>query len=550
MENGWISYIDRSYQQIKTAVLEKVSQNIPEMTDHTESNLFIKMVSIWSAITEMIGYYIDNTARETHVSTARLYSSMIKHSFANDYRPHAKVSASVNLTFTLNEAHTSDITIPAGTVVSTDNNVEFYTKETGVILAGATTGIVGAVQGNLVYNVPLANSDGSANQEFILSELNVADRSVVLRVNAVAWTFQESMAYSNFDDEVFTQTVNSDKQVILKVGDNFNGLVPPNGSIMLVDYVVTAGAGGNVVEGSLTTLITSVSLPSGKSLTVTNTERASGGSDVQSLESIRNSIPKNRRTLQRAVTRRDYGDVVELLSGVSRAGVYFECGKFIDLFIVPEGGGIASQVLIDAAQNFINDRKMVTTKVIVKSAGEVRVLLEIDVTVKPQYQQLAVNNDLKNRLAEFISYQNQSIGGEVQLSDVYEVIENTTGVRHSSIKKMVAKPYARPINATTALLVWERVVLEASDSTIKWRIQMISATQFQLFRDNNFLGVFNVGVSVPTTQLIFVITANSYVLGDEWTFVTYPYFGTVILDEPSIPVTLVEDIILTITGGL
>lgn len=33
---------------------------VPEITDHTESNLFVKIISIWAALVELLHYYIDN----------------------------------------------------------------------------------------------------------------------------------------------------------------------------------------------------------------------------------------------------------------------------------------------------------------------------------------------------------------------------------------------------------------------------------------------------------------------------------------------------------
>ena len=95
--NTWVSYIDRTYQQIKDKVLTLLNSKVPEMTDNTEQNLFVKLLSIWSGIAEMLGYNIDQSARESHISSARLYQSMILLAEQYDYRVKAKLAASADV---------------------------------------------------------------------------------------------------------------------------------------------------------------------------------------------------------------------------------------------------------------------------------------------------------------------------------------------------------------------------------------------------------------------------------------------------------------------
>lgn len=73
--NIWVSYLDRSYQQIKDRVLVKMASRVPEITDRTETNIFVRMISIWAGFVEQLNYYIDNWGRESFVSTARLYAN-------------------------------------------------------------------------------------------------------------------------------------------------------------------------------------------------------------------------------------------------------------------------------------------------------------------------------------------------------------------------------------------------------------------------------------------------------------------------------------------
>ena len=78
--NPWLTPYQRSYQQIKSKVLDKLKDiKDPKgntlITDYSEGNIFVLILSIFSSIAEVIHYYIDNMARETFFSTARRYDS-------------------------------------------------------------------------------------------------------------------------------------------------------------------------------------------------------------------------------------------------------------------------------------------------------------------------------------------------------------------------------------------------------------------------------------------------------------------------------------------
>ena len=62
LKNPWIGYIERSYEQAKKAIFDKMPYRIPEITDHTENDIFVKMISIWCGILEQLNYYIDSRA--------------------------------------------------------------------------------------------------------------------------------------------------------------------------------------------------------------------------------------------------------------------------------------------------------------------------------------------------------------------------------------------------------------------------------------------------------------------------------------------------------
>jgi len=548
LQNPWVVYITRSFQQIKADILAKLPTNTPEITDHTEGNILIKMLSVWSGLHEMLGYYVDNAARESHLVTARLFTSGAKIAKLMDYRVRGRIPSTANLTFISSIPAPSDITIPVGTEVETSDGVKWFTDTVAVILTATTEITVGATQKVEVLAVSLGVSDGTGKQTFVLGD-DIVDSSIVGRVNALGWTPVDSFSFSLFGDEHFVGRLNEDRSMTIEFGDDINGKIPPVGEAIDVDYFTTEGADGNTGVDTIDNLISAVTVPTGVELTVTNRVRSSGGVDNESLISLQRRVPLSVRTLFRAVTRQDYADVTVLAAGVAQAAVEFDCGKKIDLFIAPEGGGIASLSLIATTQIFIDERKMITTFVNTQSAGEVRINIEADVIVIPSFANAVVETAVKANLVTFLSIDNQKIFGQVKLGDIYEVIETTDGVQSSEVIVMKTIPFARPIGHVTTIL-WDRETLETSTTTVKWNIKIISATTYQLFKDDSFLANVLIGATVSEPEIEFTVNPGVYTIGEEWEFFTYKFFGSVELAEPSLPVGLTADFIINTTGGI
>jgi hypothetical protein len=100
------------------------------------------------------------------------------------------------------------------------------------------------------------------------------------------------------------------------------------------------------------------------------------------------------------------------------------------------------------------------------------------------------------------------------------------------------------------ILNWTRAILSTSTVSAGYKIKMTSSTAYQLFRDNAYVGAYNVGDTFTNTEITFVVNAGSYSINDEWNFRVYPYNNlNLILQEPSVPVSLLSDITLTVNGG-
>lgn len=102
LTNPWIRSYQRSYQSIKAQLLEDLA-NIKDdngnqlITDLSDGNILVIILSMFAAIAETLHFYIDNAAQESFLSTARKYDSVVKLGRLVDY--HLKLLLRLELMF-------------------------------------------------------------------------------------------------------------------------------------------------------------------------------------------------------------------------------------------------------------------------------------------------------------------------------------------------------------------------------------------------------------------------------------------------------------------
>jgi hypothetical protein len=109
----------------------------------------------------------------------------------------------------------------------------------------------------------------------------------------------------------------------LRFGDGVTGRAPAAEARFRARYRLGAGSVGNVAAGRLTTWLLrpdgSSTVPSGAQVEVWNPLRATGGTDPEPLEQVRQLAPSAYRHQLRAVTDADYADAAQSVSGVQRS---------------------------------------------------------------------------------------------------------------------------------------------------------------------------------------------------------------------------------------
>jgi hypothetical protein len=528
---------------------------LPEIRDYEKDVMLRGLRNIWFRVVEGLHYYLDRKSQEVHLFTCKKFKSAVYIAEGVGYRVRGYFASMVLVTFTLSEEATQEVIIPAGTELRTDDDIRFFTKQSTSIPIGETEVSVEAENKILVSAVSAGAV--TSNGFFIISE-RVVDGSVEMTIGSDEYFFQESLFESLPTQKHFVSSIldiDLDTGIApTKVvwGDGVNGFAPTIGQPITTTYYITDGAKGNVAENSITNISDFISVQSGATLSVTNALSATGGKDYENLTELKRNIPKFINTLSNMVTEKGHADACELIAGVAKAGVQYAGGNIVDFFIVPSGGGLASDAFLTFVKARLDARKIICTTTRVQNAGEVRLKMSLDVEVESSENNLQKASEIREALVAFGSLANQEIGGSVGADDIYQLVRNLPRVKKARLYDFNAVPYARPVG-TTIVLNWTPVIKPTSTAIVEWEVLFTGATTFQLIKNGMFVGNFNTGVLVVETEIDFTIS-GSYALNNRFTFKSYPYLGDrggrIELAEPSIPVIKATDITLNVTGGL
>lgn len=560
VSNDWVSYITRSYQQIKASLIQGLVSKVPEITDHSESNILIILISMFSGVAEMIGYYIDNAAREAFILSARRYASMIQLTKLIDYRVKASNPATVEMTIFFDAAIPLQgsglpYQLPINIEVEDANGVRFISQNTSPasIVAGSRSIIIPFIQQVTLQNQNLGTTVGStASQQFILPN-GYVDRSLRAVIGGVDYDLVDTFAYSFPQSTHFIVVVDETGTAYMVLGDGSNGKIPSAGSAIIASFKTTSGIAGNLAAGTINELVTDLAayLPVSTVVTVSNANSSTGGVGYESIENIRKKAPLSVRTLSRAVTKQDYIDITKLHPGVSKADTNFVCGKTLDIFVVPINGGIAVHALLDDVGNYLDEFKMVGTFPIMRAAGTTNIVLEADVTLKFRADPAVATPAILAAIKDFFSLEKQDINKAIYKSALQALIQAITTTEFLNITKLTTRPYARlvvneNITITQTELTWDPEVQAACNTESDWKVTykydsiIYPLGKFLVFKGGIYDGEVEPGEEFVSSSGHLKATFNiasvtDYADGQEWEFTTYPYNEDIDINDYTIP---------------
>lgn len=440
-----LDYTSRDYASIRTDLVNGIPSWLPEWTNRTEGDFGIVLIEMFAYVGDILGYYIDRVANESFISTAVQRASVLSLAQMIDYRPTGLAAASATLTFTASAEIGSSVTVPAGTRVSTVPDVGrdpviFETDDEVVVPIGGNAQVTASEgQTRTEDSVsPVGVSNGSSDQVFSLYYTDIIDDTLSVSIDedgdgpqsAVQWQHIDHLIDASAEDRVYSTQTDENGVTYLLFGDDVNGRIPTQGAVITATYRVGLGTTGNVGANTLTELVNPVVGIDA----VTNPSAASGGADVESLDSIRRNAPRSLTVLERAVTTDDYELLAEKVPGVLHARAVAAVYTNVILYIAPTGGGAPSTTLQNSVLNDLSTKKMINTSLTVQAPTYVPINVTIDpVNVLPQYDRQEVETAVFNAVIDVFDVANVDFGYRVTLSQIYRAIQNVEGVDYAVV---------------------------------------------------------------------------------------------------------------------
>lgn len=512
--NKWLNPYQRSYQQIKAKLVEslmglKDKDGQKLITDYSEGNILIIILSLFAAIAEVLHYYVDNMARETFLSTARRYDSVVKHGALVDYHARAAIAATVDVILSRSITGNSTgakLTIPQGTLFTDQSGNSWLSARDVTWYSNVTTCKVPIIQ-HEKYTTSALNNMVIPTGDRVQLNLGTLPNgkyyehgSMSLQIGGESWVLVETFAKSKPTDKHFMVSVDESLNPYIMFGDGTFGKKPAAGAkITNVVFYLTNGSQGNVKSNTITS-VPSVISSSITDATVSNAYDAGGGSNYENFTMLKEHIPLSVKTLGVAITKEDFESLAMLVDGVNKAKADYECGRKLTVYISPDGGAVASSELISRVYNLLSQRAPMTTWFKVKSAGKVQIILEMDVTGKKSYKTAEIQTQILTALYNAYSPEQAEIGGSVRVSDIYALIDNLSTIDYLHLTKFYIKPWPITIYGNKELALGQFKLNKATGS-MTYFITFNSSTTFTVRSvSNGYVATGSVGSSLQVVD--------------------------------------------------
>ena len=518
MAEQWTNPKRRSFQAIRQDLVAKLtsytdSKGNQLITDVSEGNILIIILSLFAGIAEMLHYYIDNMARESFLGTARRYNSVAAIGDLVDYKGRAANAATVDVVLTRDldgQTTTTNVTITAGTSFTDSSGNEWLVAEDVVWAANTTSVKVPCIQ-HSKYTGDAINGTTTGTDETTItlggpsSGSYIEQGTVSLTLGGEAWTEVDTFAYSTSTDKHYRLIYDDNNNYYLQFGDGKFGMIMPSGSTIEISYYVTMGSNGNITSGAISTVPSTIS-SMGTNVQVSNPYSTADGLDSEGIELLRSHIGIHARTMGIAITKQDFVDIAKLIPGVKDAAVEYLCGRKLNLYISPgnstsESSAIASSELCNKVLNYLSLHSPLTTWVNVYSAGIAKINLDLTVTGKPSFSAEEIQEDIIEVLSENYSYAKALIGNSVRISDIYAMIDNLESVDYLYVNKFFVSPWPTIIFGDTLLeLSFGTEGIEEASGTMDYIITFSSTGIWNIYAQKG--GYTEINISSDTLRVL------------------------------------------------
>lgn len=459
-------YTSRDYLSIRDDLLNRASSMIPEWTTRNRSDFGVLMVDLWAYMGDVLHYYVDRAAAESYLGTATKRESVLAIANLLDYKPLFQTSSTGTVTVSASDPnHSSTIVIPVNTGFvspATDNYPIVYFTSTASASMGPSVAsvVIPVAEGKYVSSELPVNavtrvagvSNGLSSQRFNLYYSGAVASSVKVYVKegtvvggtptALEYFYTSNLSDALSSSRAFTLEVTADGITQVVFGNGVNGKIPTNGAEVTVSYRRGQGSNGNLPEGFISTY------DAGSNITgtyVSSSSSTSGGSDAESLESMRANIPLMFRTQDRAVSVQDFKDLALRAPQVAKATCDATAAPNIMLYVTPyqpdylAANGSTLSIPADIRSGVLEyfaPRTVVGASVGVSPTVPLSAMdITVTVYVREQYVAQWVKEAVQDVIDSFFQFESVYFNQTMSVGEFYRAIHNVEGVDYANITR-------------------------------------------------------------------------------------------------------------------
>lgn len=275
------------------------------------------LIDLLAYNTHYLGMNANMLANEMFLDSAALRSSVVSHAKKLNYTPRSARAPIAYLSVQVNNNNLASVTIDKGTKFTTTVDNKTYGF---VVNESLTTQPVNGVlkftnlpiyEGTLTTAKYTVDSNNPEKRYILTSDradtdtLKVTVQTSTVDTTTEVYTLARDISVVSDTDKVYFLQEIDDGRFEVYFGDDVIGKKPANGNIVILEYIVT-----NKTEANGATSFTGTAVGGETNITVETLLSATGGSEPETIESIKYYAPLSYSSQRRAVTTYDYKSIV------------------------------------------------------------------------------------------------------------------------------------------------------------------------------------------------------------------------------------------------
>jgi hypothetical protein len=317
-------FANLDFDQIKTSIKDYLRTNSNFTDFDFEGSNFSVLIDILAYNTYITAFNANMISNESFLDSATVRENVVSLARNVGYVPRSRKCAKAVISFNVNLG--SPVTAPTQIILKsglvciapTDNTSYVFSIPSNIITtvnpnsAIASFNNIEVYQGNLITQQ--FSNVSSADYKFILNNSNIDTSTIVVRVNGVEYKMVDNITEINSSSEIYLIQEIEDNQYQIIFGDGILGKKLEGGSTIDISYIITDGKDGNgpslfSFAGILTNNLDQIQTPTSP-ISITTVSDATGGSDLETIDSIKYFAPRLYSSQYRAVTSVDYESLI------------------------------------------------------------------------------------------------------------------------------------------------------------------------------------------------------------------------------------------------